>query len=73
MEKLKLKPIDPLQSKTKEIRPTTPAYHKYPSDMKYRLLLGICKTNALIKLNDDINNLTRMIKTQKPLTLKSAK
>lgn len=74
MEKLKLKPIDlAVQGKKNELRPKTPAYHKYPADMKYRLLSGMCKSNALLQLNEDISNLTRIIKTQKPLTLKPMK
>ena len=69
MDKLKLRPIDlPNQTKRKESRPTTPS--NYPSDMKFKFLPGICKSNALQKLAEDVSTLTRMIKTEKPLTLK---
>jgi len=72
MDKLKLRPIDPLnQSKWKEERPKTPAY--YPPDIKYKLLPGLCKSNAISKLSEDVTNLTRMIKAEKPLTLKPSK
>jgi len=72
MEKLKLKPIDSLLQ-NKEVRPTIPADYKYPSDMRYRLLPGLCKSGAISKLNDNVENLTRIIKAQKPLTLKASK
>jgi len=74
MDKLKLKPIDPsTQIKKNELRPATPGYHKYPSDMRYKILPGLCKSDILSKLNDNITNLAKMIKTQKPLTLKVSK
>lgn len=73
MEKLKLKPIDPLAQTKKEARPVTPGFHKYPADMRYRLLAGLCKSGALAKLAEDVASLTRAIKTQKPLTLKPSK
>jgi len=75
MDKLKLKPIDPLMQsiKKKDPRPSTPAYHNYPSDLKFRILPGLCKTNGLYELSEDVANLTRLIKTEKPLTLKPNK
>ena len=71
MEKTKIKRMGPiLHVKMKENKLSTPHHN---SDMRYHLLQGLCKSATLNNITDDINNLTRTIKTQKPLTLKAAK
>eukprot|EP00826_Nyctotherus_ovalis_P012232 TRINITY_DN13213_c0_g1_i5.p1 TRINITY_DN13213_c0_g1~~TRINITY_DN13213_c0_g1_i5.p1 ORF type:complete len:249 (+),score=75.94 TRINITY_DN13213_c0_g1_i5:153-899(+) len=41
--------------------------------MKYKLLPGLCRSNTLSRLSEDITTLTRLIKAEKPLTLKPSK
>jgi hypothetical protein len=45
----------------------------YPPDIRYKLLANLCKSNTINSLSNNIDNLTRIVKTQKPLTLKFGK
>jgi len=67
MEKMKIKrPI--VHVKMKDNKTTG-----YPPDMRYKLLPNLCKSNTINSLSNNIDNLTRIVKTQKPLTLKASK
>ncbi len=76
MEKYKLKPIEHRQIATKkrESRPTTPSMAlNYPSDIRLRILPNMCKSTVFSQLSEAISSLTKLIKAQKPLTLKPHK
>ena len=56
------------------MRPTTATHlQNYPTDIRLRLLPNMCKSTWHSQLSDDITSLTKIIKAQKPLTLKFAK